>query len=277
LPLSFLLLSAWLLRRYDARTNNKAWSFAPQALTDGVAGKHVLLVYRGAIFIFSAATLVYELNFWGRPDRSFQFFTNWTFTLLVVLFGIGFGLSALACFTEYPHGRTELNRVERIFYVMVQVELPTTFLIALVVWMVLFPASQANGTPEDFINFGSIVMHGANVPIMLIEFALNGMRFRRIHLAFAVMWGCIYLLFTMTIAAVRNGLDLAERPPYAFLSASTPLLAVWVSGLLFVICVFFALTYQLNRCKRARHVVADDDDDDVKARDAGKLVAPADL
>ena len=269
LPLAFFALSVWLVRRYDARTGNKAWSFAPQALTDGMAGKHVLLVYRVVIFVFAFATLLRDLIYWGRPERSFQFFTIWTFTLLIVLFGIGSALSALACFTEYPHGRTKLNRIERVFYVMVQVELPTTFLIALIVWMVLFPASQANGTPEDFVNFGSLVMHGANVPMMLGEFALNGMRFRRIHLAFSVMWGCLYLLFTMTIAAVRDGQGMPETPPYAFLTASTPLLAVWVCGLLFVISLFFTLTYQLNRCKRVRHVIADADDD-IKS---GKLVA----
>ncbi len=48
LPLAFFALSVWLVRRYDARTGNKAWSFAPQALTDGVAGKHGLLVYRAS-------------------------------------------------------------------------------------------------------------------------------------------------------------------------------------------------------------------------------------
>jgi hypothetical protein len=94
LPAFFFALSVWLVRRYDARMGNKAWSFGPQALTEGVAGKRVLLVYRGVVFLFSFSTLLNSMISAGRPDQQLQFFTFWNFILLVVLFGIGSALGA---------------------------------------------------------------------------------------------------------------------------------------------------------------------------------------
>jgi hypothetical protein len=65
------------------------------------------------------------------------------------------------------------------------------------------------------------------------------------------MWGALYVSFTLTVSAVRNSLDLSEQPIYPFLTASSPLLTIWILGLCVVLVLFFAAAYQLNRCKRA--------------------------
>ncbi len=68
---------------------------------------------------------------------------------------------------------------------------------------------------------------------------------------FAVMWGALYVSFTLSVSAVRNSLSLPEQSIYPFLTASSSMLAAWILALLIVLVLFYTAAYQLNRCKRA--------------------------
>lgn len=72
------------------------------------------------------------------------------------------------------------------------------------------------------------------------------------------MWGALYVSFTLSVSAVRNSLDLSEQPIYPFMTASSPLLVAWILGLCLVLALFFAVAYQLNRCKRSPQGAVED-------------------
>jgi preprotein translocase subunit SecY len=92
---------------------------------------------------------------------------------------------------------------------------------------------------------------------------MNGLLFRRAHVVFVIFWGALYLLVTYIIQAVRQGQHLNETPPYAFLTASSALLAAWVFGLLLVLLLFYTCTYQVNRLK-IRHSAEDLKEDGIE-------------
>ncbi len=139
---------------------------------------------------------------------------------------------------------------------LLEIETPATILIAAVVWGVLYPAAAANGNTSGLVNFVSLVEHAFNAPIIFTEFIMNGLLFRRAHLVFGLFWGAAYLIVTFIIQAVRQGQHLNETPPYAFLTASSALLAAWVVGLMLVLLLFFTCAYQVNRLK-IRHAAED--------------------
>jgi hypothetical protein len=178
------------------------------------------------------------------------------FTLFTFIFGLGSTLSALACFTDFHKGRSAPNFAEKLYYVLLEIETPATILIAAVFWAVLYPAAAANGNASALVNFVSLVEHAFNVPLIFTEFIMNGLLFRRAHLVFSLFWGAAYLIVTFIIQAVRQGQNLNETPPYAFLTASSALLSAWVVGLMLVLLLFFTCAYQVNRLK-VRHAAQD--------------------
>jgi hypothetical protein len=153
LGLTLLVSSAVLQLRHDKRTEYRDYAFAPSATTEGFASKRVLLAYRAVMALLGVGVLAQMLYANSRPDYLFRAFTVWNWTFLTCFFILGSYLSVRACNSDYHSGgRTQTNTAERIFYVMMQVELPSTVLIALVVWLVLLPAAVQNGVPEYVVN-----------------------------------------------------------------------------------------------------------------------------
>ncbi len=68
--------------------------------------------------------LIYGID---DPGVSYQFFTLWNFTLFTFIFGLGSVLSLLACFKpDFRQGRSAPNFAEKLFYVLLEIETPTT-------------------------------------------------------------------------------------------------------------------------------------------------------
>jgi hypothetical protein len=180
LGLALLVGCAVLQLLHDRRTEYRDYAFAPSATTEGFASKRVLLAYRVLMALLGVGVILQMLVANKRPDYLFRAYTVWNWTLLTCFFILGSYLSVRACSSDYHSGgRTETNLAERVFYVLMQVELPNTVLIALVVWLLLLPAAAQNGMTEVVVNPNSFIVHAANVGIMLVEFALNGLRFNK--------------------------------------------------------------------------------------------------
>jgi hypothetical protein len=153
LGLTLLVSTAVLQLLHDKRTEYRDYSFVPSATTEGFASKRVLLAYRAVMALLGVGVLAQMLYANPRPDYLFRAYTVWNWTLLTCFFVLGSYLSVRACSSDYHSGgRTQTNTAERIFYVMMQVELPNTVLIALVVWLVLLPAAAQNGMTEAVVN-----------------------------------------------------------------------------------------------------------------------------
>lgn len=153
LGLTLLVASAVLQLLHDKRTEYRDYAFSPSATTEGFASKRVLLAYRAVMALLGVGVLAQMLYANPYPDYLFRAYTVWNWTLLMCFFILGSYLSVRACSSDYySSGRTETNTAERIFYVMMQVELPNTVLIALVVWLVLLPGAAQNGMTEAVVN-----------------------------------------------------------------------------------------------------------------------------
>ncbi len=153
LGVALLAGGAVLQLRHDRLTKYQDYAFTPSATTEGFASKRVLLAYRLAIALLGVGVIAQMLLDNPRPDYAYRAYTQWNWTLLTCFFILGSYLSVRACTSDYHSGgRTETNLAERVFYVMMQVELPNTVLIALVVWLVLFPAAAQNGFTGAIVN-----------------------------------------------------------------------------------------------------------------------------
>ena len=217
-------------------------------------GPDVLLVYRFSVFLFSFWTLV-DSSFVVGPG-CFRFFTVWNFVALVVFFALGTGLS-FSCCRDAGTLRPTPSAVHRLtaalHHLLLEVELPMAAMIAMVVWLVLYPYEEASLTDHTtyhdpnslskYTNLTSLTMHGANLLFMLIEFALDSLHVTPGHIGLVLAWGMLYALF--------NGLQVfwTNDTVYFFMDftlAKTPFVAV---ALTLLMCLIFGLMCCLSIVK----------------------------
>jgi len=132
-----------------------------------------------------------------------------------------------------------------------EVEFSSTFLIAAVVWLVLWPASVKNGD-DGLLGFVSLVEHGLNIVLMGGDFALNGLHMNVWHFRYVVQWGSAYVVVHSIMMLVELAMDKPHKPSYGFLSSESWGMMLWVVGLILVMTIFYFLTFALNKLKAKR-------------------------
>ena len=80
---------------------------------------------------------------------------NWT--LFAIIFSIGTYLSYQKVYGTVID-KEPAGRLENLYLILLEIELPTTLLIALVVWTVLLPESFAVDNTDEVLNFNSYVL-----------------------------------------------------------------------------------------------------------------------
>lgn len=259
----------------------KEWKYPARLTVEGKASRTQLMFYRLVVGLFCLGIFLYQwTNHIIENGNVFllRFYTIWNFLLLCTYFAIGNYLSIKAYRNKDDKLDRPANLLENIFLVIMEVEFSSTLLIAIVVWLVLWPAAQANDD-DGLLGFVSLVQHGINIALMGGDFALNGLHMNARHFRFVIMWGTSYVVVHSIIMLIELSLDIPHKPSYFFLNSEAFLpMFIAVAGLIFVMTIFYFLAYGLNRLKGQREDMdMDINDSDVeKDQNSGiASVAPA--
>ena len=211
-------------------------------------GPDALLLFRAGVFVGSFWTLM-QSSFYEGP-QCLRFFTVWNFIAFVAFFALGTALSCECCREVGAMRRTPsaLHRLAAAaHHLLLEVQLPMSAMITLVVWLVLYPYDVLNGEPAfrlaGYTNLTSLTMHVGNFVFMLIEFGLDALHLTPGHFGLVLFWGMLYALF--------NGLQAywTHDTVYFFMDftlAKTPFVALGLTVLMFTV---FAGACALSRLK----------------------------
>jgi hypothetical protein len=196
--------------------------------------QEVLLIARCAIFAWCAWLLVTSLV--AERGRALHFFTVWNFIALTVFFGLGTALSCSCCrrvaqlehHWQVPASHRLLAALHRALF---EVLLPMSILVAVVVWLVIFPYDVQIGDAGQLardLGATSLSMHALNVLAMLAEFCLDRLLLDPRNFGLLLSWAAAYCLF--------DGMQPA--PTYFFMDfslAKTPLVALGLTAVLLLV------------------------------------------
>ncbi|KAF4383496.1 uncharacterized protein LOC133032796 [Cannabis sativa] len=228
-----------------------------------------LLLYRAFSFICLAWMLYSTVSITG--PFVFFFYTQWTFSLVMLYFALGTVISAHGCWMSTKkssseegtttfeeeefkdkiklsssHAKKEINQNAGLWGYLMQAMYQTcagaSILTDLVFWCLLVPL-LANVQFELTLLIGCL--HAVNVVFLIGDTALNGLPFKWFGFAYFVLWSCLYITFQWIVHAC----GFMTWWPYPFLELNTPWAPLWYFGVaLFHIPCYWIYT-QLFKAK----------------------------
>ncbi|KAL3819248.1 hypothetical protein ACJIZ3_005153 [Penstemon smallii] len=280
-----MIFASYLIWRYEGfnksrkRTSEDDQKEEPGVVYDdevwGTCSKSIhpiwLLAYR--IVAFSALLSLILADAIVLTARVFFFYTQWTFTLVTVYFGLASLDSIYGCMsynqerddfvsTDSERGsyvaptlqenvdtttmtgslnhsrRTAASARGYALQIMFQMCAGAVVLTDLVFWLILFPINRR-------LTFLVVCMHSVNTVFLLGDAILNRLRFPFFRIAYFALYTCVFVLFQWIIHAC-----LSLRWPYPFLDLSSQFAPLWYLGvglLLFPSFGIFTLVFWIKR------------------------------
>lgn len=204
-------------------SSNEYWSTMQMPTT-------IAFLWRLSMTLYCWTTIAIML--WWYGPIGFAFFTVWNWSIITLYMTLG----SLRYF--HPN-ETRLTIIHQCFG---ELELSSSWLVALVVWTYLGPHSKWN---PMFMDYVGISMHACNAIIMTVDvFLIQDLKMDYEHFAIICLWASAYLTFHL-IANMACGFM-----AYPFLHTDDPLFFLYILALFSVLIamyVFSCFVYQ--KCK----------------------------
>ncbi|KAG8378862.1 hypothetical protein BUALT_Bualt07G0028800 [Buddleja alternifolia] len=205
------------------------------------------------VFAFFVLILMLILNVVVDGGSIFYFYTQWTFALITIYFGLGSLLSMHGCYRYSRKGGAAHFDTERgsstsaqnsratkggafnqehlfrqkagfwgyVFQIIFQMNAGAVMLTDTVFWFIIVPFLAI----KDYnLNFLIINMHSINAVFLLGDTALNSLRFPWFRIGYFFLWTSIYVIFLWIVHAC-----VALWWPYPFLDLSSSFAPLWYS------------------------------------------------
>ncbi|KAL2642034.1 hypothetical protein R1flu_009621 [Riccia fluitans] len=218
------------------------------------------------LFAFCYLLSLILINLYAEGFWMFNFFTQWTFSLLTAYFGVAAWVTYKHCL-QLKYGETESNtetleeqikltsedsmslklfdtkvdsskpqafrneitspgRVGYVMQIMFQVAGAAVLMTDSVYWLILVPYVLPKSFQHNFID---INLHCVNAVLLAIEILLNDMYYPWFRISYAVFWTSGYVFFQWILHARGS-----KSWPYPFLDLATPWAPAWYAGLSFL-------------------------------------------
>lgn len=196
-----------------------------------------LLAFRIFAFCFLLSMLTADVVVYGV--LMFNYYTQWTFTLVTIYFGLGSLLSIYGWY-QYHKSVKDFNvdtmslDAEQESYVSLTYDHPTNTLPPAGIWSYAF----------QVIFQLTISLHSVNAIFLLGDTVLNSLRFPWFRISYFFLWTGIFVIFQWIIHA-----SISIGWPYPFLDLSSPSAPFWylLISLLHIPCYgIFALIVEMK-------------------------------
>ncbi|VFQ63839.1 unnamed protein product [Cuscuta campestris] len=197
-----------------------------------------LLAYRILAFLLLLGLLIGDVVL--HSGGIFFYYTEWTFTLVTIYFGVGslqsiYGLKSckelsadrIHMVTSDPENGPYIHRDTAGFgdyavQIIFQMCAGAVVLTDIVFWLIIYPFLTSN---DYRLNFLAVCMHSVNAICLLGEVALNRLQFPFFRIAYFVMWTCVFVTFQWILH-----MCVSLWWPYTFLDLSSPYAPLWYFG-----------------------------------------------
>ncbi|XP_054775758.1 uncharacterized protein LOC129298352 isoform X1 [Prosopis cineraria] len=233
-----------------------------------------LLAYRLIAFLVLLGLLIADAVCNG--GGIFYFYTQWTFSLVVIYFGLGLSLSIYGYHVnrnkfgavmpssnmastlgvgvdmsnllknsnalQEPNAREAAGVWVYIFQIIFQMCAGAVVLTDCVFWLILYPFLNGKAITLDFL---IVCMHSVNAVFLLGDMALNCLRFPMFRFGYFVLWTSMFVIFQWILHFC-----VSMWWPYPFLDLSSPSAPLWylAVGLMHIPCYgAFALVVKLKQ------------------------------
>ncbi|KAK9798190.1 hypothetical protein WJX73_001724 [Symbiochloris irregularis] len=228
-----IVTSAFLLgTRPLSSTPNGAWDVPRDALVKCNFGPKKLLFFFRLyccvhIFVVLASML------WQRGSIMMAFYTNWSWALEGVFFGLAAHQSYSVIFNKSKSRQRKFaansqipSHLTRLGYIVIaqfHILLAATIVVDLITWTLLWPMLRRSPNParvaffqEQLFSWTSYNTHGLNLVFIYIEFLLNTIPFQPYLMGWMGMYSSAYGLWAFSYYKIFN------KWMYPFLDASRP-------------------------------------------------------
>ncbi|TQE01343.1 hypothetical protein C1H46_013023 [Malus baccata] len=200
-----------------------------------------LLFYRAFALVLMAKLLFDMTSQFGL--FTLVFYTQWTFALVMLYFGLGTIISAHGCWvgrSSYrddqikgkvkPKSNQARNAIQQragffgnLMLIIYQTCAGAVMLTDIVFWCLILPFLTSMEFQLTFL-IGAI--HALNAVFLIVDTALNRLPFSKLGFAYFALFGVLYISFQWLIHAFG-----VKWWPYPFLELNTPLAPLWYFGL----------------------------------------------
>ncbi|CAH8361055.1 unnamed protein product [Eruca vesicaria subsp. sativa] len=213
-----------------------------------------LLGFRILAFCFLLTSNIVRLAY--RGFRIYYYYTQWTFTLITIYFGMGSLFSVYGCFQHKKQlsrripidqivndaevllllpllNRENMPFIEQIrpsdskivrccvklFHIIFQTSAGAAVLTDSIYWTVIFPFLSL----QDYeMSFMTVNLHTSNLVLLLCDTTFNRLRFPMFRFAYFILWTGSFVIFQWLLHVF-----ISVGWPYPFLDLSIPMAPVW--------------------------------------------------
>ncbi|XP_059297502.1 uncharacterized protein LOC132050318 isoform X2 [Lycium ferocissimum] len=261
-------------RRENGQKKDDVWKTCYKAIHP-----NWLLAYRLIAFALLLSLLIADVVLHGV--RILYFYTQWTFTLVTVYFGLGSSLSIGGCLQsrkggngvsangvdaergtytapvenaselvvsnglnchDEPHIREAADPWGLAFQIIFQMTAGAVVLTDCVFWLLIYPFL----TDRNYrLHFLAVCMHSVNAICLLGDVFINRLRFPFFRIAYFVLWTCVFVTFQWILH-----IFVSLRWPYPFLDLSSQYAPLWyfAVGILHLPCYgIFAILMRIKK------------------------------